>query len=150
MGRTIVENVLHARIMMVNVTDHMIVAAAVSVKNPCLQPFLPSFPQSQAFHRLADARALFGVSNAMDTLSNFAFLLGGAAGLVLMVRRRAFAPVTAPSAMASLTFAGFVTTAAGSAWYHSQLAPDDAGLIYVVVEGSVSFVSVEEVSKHDY
>lgn len=92
------------------------------------QPFLPTFPQSEAFHHFADARRLFGVSNAMDTLSNFAFLLGGAAGLVLMVRRRAFAPVTASSAMASLTFAGIVATAAGSAWYHSQLTPDDAGL----------------------
>ena len=51
----------------------------------------PPILQDQAYHRLADTRVLAGVANAADTLSNLAFLVAGALGLVFLQRERASA-----------------------------------------------------------
>ncbi len=44
--------------------------------------FLPSIEQNQNYHNFADQRTLFGVRNALDTLSNLAFIMVGILGLV--------------------------------------------------------------------
>ena len=43
--------------------------------------FLPSIQQDQNYHNFADQRALFGVNNTFDTLSNLAFIIVGILGL---------------------------------------------------------------------
>jgi hypothetical protein len=45
--------------------------------------FLPPIPQDQAYHQLADQRAIFGIPNFWNVVSNLPFLLIGAAGLRL-------------------------------------------------------------------
>ena len=37
-------------------------------------------PQDLAYHRLADARAFFGIPNALNVISNVPFVLVGAVG----------------------------------------------------------------------
>ncbi len=44
--------------------------------------FLPTIEQNQNYHNFADQRTLFGVRNALDTLSNLAFIMVGILGLV--------------------------------------------------------------------
>ncbi len=48
--------------------------------------FFPAIPQSEAYHNFADQRALLGIPNCLDVVSNFAFLIVGAWGLVVVWR----------------------------------------------------------------
>ncbi|RSZ61040.1 alkaline phytoceramidase [Massilia atriviolacea] len=76
-------------------------------------------PQPDGYHAFADGRALSGLANAADVLSNLGFLLIGLYGL-LHVR---------PSRPAhAMFFVAILMTAFGSSWYH--LAPDDARLLW--------------------
>lgn len=88
---------------------------------------LPPLAQDPSYHRFADSRFLLGVPNALDVLSNLGFLAGGVWGLAQVVRDRLFFFSPALKPCATVAFAGFVLTAAGSACYH--LAPSDAGLV---------------------
>jgi hypothetical protein len=76
-------------------------------------------PQAAHYHAFADVRALGGLPNAADVLSNLGFLLVGLVGLMLPARRE---PAYA------MLCAALVATALGSSWYH--LAPDDARLVW--------------------
>ena len=92
---------------------------------------VPPIPQDPAYHRLADARAWLGVPNALNVLSNAAFVLVGALGLHAVLG--AAAPARAfreprerwPYAV---FFAGLVLTGLGSAYYH--WAPGNARLAW--------------------
>jgi len=84
--------------------------------------------QLDHYHEFADTRALLGLPNAGDVLSNAGFLLVGGWGLWALrdpARRHALR-----SAATGFTvfFAALVLTALGSAWYH--LAPDNARLVW--------------------
>lgn len=95
---------------------------------PVLWMLLPYVPQDQAYHAFADRRALLGIPNAADVLSNLAFLLVGAFGVMRLAasERATFSAPTEASLWCVML--GFVATAAGSAWYH--LGPDDATLFW--------------------
>jgi hypothetical protein len=107
--------------------------------------FAPPLPQSQAYHLFADARPLLGIPNAADTLSNFAFLLVGALGLVFLWRERASgssARFATPQEMRAygVFFTGVALTSVGSAYYH--LAPDDARLVWDRLPMTIAFMSL--------
>ncbi|HEX9183932.1 MAG TPA: hypothetical protein VF876_11790, partial [Burkholderiales bacterium] len=107
--------------------------------------FAPPVLQNQEYHRFADTRALAGVVNAADTLSNLAFLVVGALGLAFLHCERA---ATSSERFASpreilpywVFFAGVALTSAGSAWYH--LAPDDARLVWDRLPMTIAFMSL--------
>ncbi|HSE50208.1 MAG TPA: hypothetical protein VLA96_13460 [Terriglobales bacterium] len=92
----------------------------------------PRIPQPQGYHGFADERALLGIPYALNVLSNVPFLLVGACGLWWMWGsasptserfrdRRERVP-------AAVLFAGLVTTAFGSAYYH--LDPNNQTLVF--------------------
>ena len=81
-----------------------ILIAAFAASGPIAQP--------AHYHDFADARALAGIANAADVLSNLGFLVVGLLGWRLPGRR---APAYAMFCLA------LVGTAFGSGWYH--LAP---------------------------
>ncbi len=87
--------------------------------------FGPFVAQPGHLHGFADQRSWWGISCAMDVLSNLPFALWGGLGLACLVWKRRDIPV-AQQAMAGLFFAGLVVTAGASSWYHWQA--DDAGL----------------------
>ena len=91
-------------------------------------PWLPHVPQDPGYHRFADTRTLFGIANAMDTLSNLAFIGVGLTGVWLLLSGRLPPATSAAGATAGLFFMGLVATGLGSGWYHAQTPPDDAGL----------------------
>ena len=111
-----------------SLTRREIALTTIALVVLALPLLLPHVPQSQGYHHFADTRTLFGVANAMDTWSNLGFIVAGVAGIVLVWLRRLPPPTTATGAMALLSFAGLVATGIGSAWYHGQVPPDDAGL----------------------
>ena len=85
-------------------------------------------PQDPAYHRLADGRAVFGIPNALNVLSNAPFVAVGALGAW------ALRPAGVPFVDArerwpwAVFFAGFGLTGFGSAYYH--LAPDNTRLMW--------------------
>jgi len=84
----------------------------------------PPIPQDPAYHVMADQRTMFGVPNAFDVLSNVAFLVVGAFGMLETERRLRGRWTRWPY----LTFfGGTLLTALGSTWYH--LAPDNASVV---------------------
>ncbi|HRO61781.1 MAG TPA: hypothetical protein PK177_21925 [Burkholderiaceae bacterium] len=125
---------------------------AASVVILCLAALLlPALPQDQAYHHFADARTLFGIPRALDTLSNLAFVIAGLWGLNAMRGRRLvfFSPALELGAL--VFFAGFVLTGLGSAYYHR--APDDLGLaldrfgMVVVFAGTLGMAAAQRVSE---
>lgn len=99
---------------------------------------LPPFPQPQEYHRFADARALFGVPNFLDVVSNVAFIAVAALGL-LALRSASFAG-RAERWPYALFFLAVAATAFGSAWYH--LAPDNARLFWDRLPINICFAAL--------
>ncbi len=90
--------------------------------------WIPPVAQDPAYHRMADGRMLLGVPNALNVLSNLAFVLVGAVGLWGLRGRRV--PFLDPRERwpYRVFFAGLLLTGLGSAYYH--LAPDNARLVW--------------------
>jgi len=99
----------------------------------------PEVRQDPAYHRFADRRALWGIPNALDVLSNAGFLVVGALGLLAARRPGA---VQDPRARAGwlVLFAAVAATSAGSAYYH--LAPSDARLAWDRLPMSAGFMAL--------
>jgi len=94
---------------------------------------LPPIPQDPAYHGFADRRALLGVPNALNVLSNVGFVAVGMLGIAFVVRHhRPVAEGTLTDAWAvtafGALFAAVGLTGVGSAWYH--LAPTNASLVW--------------------
>jgi len=97
-----------------------LIALAMAVAGP--------IPQLTDYHAFADQRALAGLANAADVLSNLGFLAVGAYGLLLVQRARTLRHLDDVRFSYGLFFAALVATAFGSSWYH--LAPDDTRLLF--------------------
>lgn len=91
--------------------------------------FLPPLAQPQAYHRFADARALLGLPNFLNVVSNLPFLLVATLGLAALRRPRPGTFVESRERLPwAVFFLGLAATGFGSAWYH--LAPDNASLFW--------------------
>ena len=134
-------------------TRREIILTAIVLAVLAAQPFLPHLPQSQDYHHFSDTRVLWGLSNALDTLSNIPFIIAGITGIVLMWMGRLPAPTSALGAMNLLTFAGLIATGIGSAWYHVQVPPNDAGLavdrygMVIAFAGILGLAAADKVSE---
>jgi hypothetical protein len=100
---------------------------------------IPAIPQSEAYHNFADKRALLGIPNCLNVLSNVFFLFVGAWGLRTVFRRAQFLDRRErwPYAM---FFVGVTLTAFGSSWYH--LNPNDATLVWDRIPMTIGFMSL--------
>ncbi|MCM3876369.1 MAG: alkaline phytoceramidase [Thermoanaerobaculia bacterium] len=98
--------------------------------------------QDQAYHLFADTARLGPVPNALNVLSNVAFLAVGLWGLTAVLAARAAGAFDEPweARPWSLFFAAIAATAFGSAWYHA--APDDARLFWDRLPMTVAFSSL--------
>ena len=91
---------------------------------------LPKIPQDQAYHLFADQRALVGIPNFWNVVSNIPFAVVGAVGLV---RFR-------DDAAAIVLFLGFFLTGIGSSYYH--WAPNDGTLFWDRLPMTISFAAI--------
>ncbi len=96
----------------------------------------PPFGQDPRYHDFADRRSCLGVPNCLDVVSNAPFLLVGAAGLRLCMRRR-FA-----GALLSwmVFFAGVALVSAGSAAYHWR--PSNGTLVWDRLPMTIGFMAL--------
>jgi hypothetical protein len=90
--------------------------------------FVPRIPQAEAFHQFADGRAIAGVPNFWNVISNLPFAVVGIVGL------RKLRGVTD-----RVLFTGVLLTCFESAYYH--WAPSDARLVWDRLPMTVIFMS---------
>ena len=102
----------------------LLLALAVALLIACFGPAVAQHPH---YHDFADQRSWFGLSCAMDLLSNLPFAIGGLWGLWTLLRLPVEHAPSAQRPMACLFFVGLVLTALCSGIYHWQ--PDNAGLL---------------------
>jgi len=90
---------------------------------------LPALYQDENYHHFADARALLGIPNFWNVISNAPFAVVGLLGLF------ALSDVTS-----RVLFSGVFLTAFGSAYYHR--APDDARLVWDRLPMTIVFMTL--------
>ena len=99
--------------------------------------------QPLGYHDFADTRALFGIPNAGDVLTNLAFVIVGVCGLWFLARpnrkKRTFMD-DRERRFFQLLFVGVLLTGIGSGWYH--LAPDNYSLVWDRVPMAIGFMSI--------
>jgi hypothetical protein len=94
------------------------------------------FGQDPNYHDFADRRALFGVPNFLDVMSNIPFLLVGMAGMSFCLGHRLL-----NLRPAWLTFfAGVAIVSAGSAYYHWN--PNDETLVWDRLPMTIGFMGL--------
>ena len=114
----------------------MILLAAAAVLTVL---FLPRIPQPAAYHAFADQRAMLGIPNFWNVVSNAAFLPVGLAGLWVMAGKPKFhAPFERWAYFA--IFAGAVWVGFGSGYYH--LHPDNRTLFWDRLPMTVVFMGI--------
>jgi Ceramidase len=91
--------------------------------------------QVQSYHLFADTRTLLGIPNAMDVLSNLAFLFTGLLGI-----REVLGSTISTSRSWFWFFISIFLIAPGSAYYH--WAPDDFTLIWDRLPMSMGFMAL--------
>lgn len=90
----------------------------------------PPFLQDQGYHRFADARALFGIPNVWNVVSNLPFIVVGAVGLA---RCR-------DDAATVVIFFGIFLTGFGSSYYH--WSPSDDTLFWDRLPMALAFMAI--------
>jgi hypothetical protein len=106
---------------------------------------LPPVPQDPGYHDFADGRTMLGVPNFLNVVSNVPFVVVGALGLGLLLRRDAVGPggpvLKAVERWPLLVlFAGVLLTGFGSSYYH--LAPDSGRLVWDRLPMTVAFMGL--------
>ncbi|MSP32767.1 MAG: hypothetical protein EXR03_08115 [Pseudolabrys sp.] len=91
---------------------------------------LPPILQDQSYHQFADSRALRGIPNVWNIISNLPFIAVGAVGLA---RWR-------DGAAAIAVFVGILLTGFGSAYYH--WSPNDDTLFWDRLPMAIAFMAI--------
>ncbi len=104
----------------------------------------PAIPQNEAYHNFADRRALLGIPNCLNVISNSFFLLVGILGIRFVFRgaaREGTAFVDSRERWTYLVFfVGVTLTASGSSYYH--LNPNDHTLVWDRIPMAIGFMAL--------
>jgi hypothetical protein len=95
-----------------------------------------AIPQDVKYHLLADARTCLSIPNFANVVTNVGFLIVGAMGLDLCLRKG----VNGASLSWTTFFAGTLLVAAGSAYYHWN--PNNATLVWDRLPMTIAFMAL--------
>jgi hypothetical protein len=105
---------------------------------------LPRIEQDEAYHRFADQRSMFGMSNFLNVVSNLPFLLTGVAGLLFLTRHDSASSGSFINRFERwpyiVFFFGVTLACFGSAYYH--LSPSTDRLMWDRLPMSIAFMSL--------
>lgn len=96
-----------------------------------------AIPQEPAYHNFCDKRALWGIYNFANVVSNLAFFVVGAAGLF---RVRMSAASKGLKLIYTVVFSGVFLTGLGSGWYHYR--PNDGTLVFDRLPMTIVFMGM--------
>jgi hypothetical protein len=120
-------------------TRHAILATAVLLAALATLT-IPRFGQPPGYHQMADERAMAGVPNAMNVLSNIPFAVVGIIGLVRVIRLTTTSADPRDVLPYVALFAGVLLTSIGSSYYHLQ--PDNERLVWDRLPMTIGFVGL--------
>ncbi len=103
---------------------------------------VPPIPQDLAYHRFADERMFLGIPNFGDVASNFAFLLVGVVGLIVVCQKQERAIFQWPEDRRpyAVFFFGVALVSLGSAYYHWD--PSNDSLFWDRLPMTVTFMGL--------
>jgi hypothetical protein len=116
--------------------------ALAAVATIAVAAWWPPVPQPPEYVVFADHRSLLGIPNALDVLSNLAFAIVGAAGLMAISRRRRTETLADnwDAWPYGALFAGVACASVASFYFH--LAPDNARLLWDRLPITVGFMGL--------
>jgi hypothetical protein len=91
---------------------------------------VPPIPQDQSYHQFADQRALLGMPNFWNVVSNLPFIVIGAIGLAQFHR----------DAVTLVLFGGIFLTGFGPSYYH--WSPSDSTLLWDRLPMTLAFMAI--------
>jgi len=100
----------------------------------------PAVPQPLSYHAFVDRRALLDIPNFFDVVSNIGFVVPGAIGIFVVLRRATVFEHPLERLPYLVFFLGMLLTAAGSAYYH--LDPDNERLFWDRLPMTIAFMSL--------
>lgn len=115
----------------------LLAAAAAAAAKACS---MPRTAQDPAYLHFVDERALLGVANGLNVLSNAAFAVVGVAGLAVLLRGGTAWRDARERWPWLVFFAGVTLTSLGSAWFH--LAPTMESLVWDRLPMAVGFMGL--------
>ena len=117
---------------------NLFIFAAIAVVSIVAAFLVDPVPQDPAYHNFVDGRAMLGVPNFWNVMSNIPFLFVGGWGLAYLQKNTP--PTLTPELMAcyKIFFAGVFLTGFGSSWYH--LAPNNATLVWDRLPMTLAFM----------
>jgi hypothetical protein len=99
-----------------------------------------SIPQPPSYHDFADKRALWGIPNFLDVMSNAAFVLVGLWGLYASSVNNTITMVTGNRVGYTVFFAAVALVGLGSGYYH--LSPSNASLVWDRLPMSIAIMAL--------
>lgn len=97
-------------------------------------------PQSQTYHRFADDRTVFNIPNALNVISNFAFLVASHFGIIVLLFDMAAFRDKRERLAYWVLFISLLGVALGSAYYHFN--PTNTTLIWDRLPMTIAFMAV--------
>lgn len=101
---------------------------------------VPPLAQDLQYHQFADQNTIFWIPNALNVISNFAFLFVGIIGVCALLKRpnKYCAKCVLPSYQ--LFFIGLILTSLGSSYYHWD--PNNFTLVFDRLAIAISFMAL--------
>jgi hypothetical protein len=113
----------------------IVTAAAVGA-----MAFISPIAQPISYHSFADTRALLGIPNFWNVVSNVPFLLVGVMGLVTVLRQQYHGGLKSLHWIYAIFFIGIASVCFGSGYYH--WAPSNATLAWDRLPMAVAFMAI--------
>jgi hypothetical protein len=116
------------------------ILAATAAILVALFVFVPPIPQDPAYHEFADGRAMLGVANFWNVMSNLPFLVIGLWGIVYLLRHSHQVCLPGLELAYLVFFTGIFLTAFGSGYYH--LVPANEPLVWDRLPMTIGFAGL--------
>jgi hypothetical protein len=113
----------------------LVIAAAAVIAVMSLDPIA----QDPGYHNFADRRAVLGIANFYNVLSNLPFIIVGVMGLRLVAQGRASGGLAELKNVYCGFFAGVLLTGIGSAYYHYH--PGNETLLWDRLPMTIAFMA---------
>ncbi len=101
--------------------------------------FFSAIKQDPSYHQFVDQRALFGIPNFLNVMSNIAFLIIGVIGVTYSLKNNALIILAETRVSYLIFFTGISLVSIGSGYYH--LNPSNQSLVWDRLPMTIAFMA---------